>query len=66
MGHRIRVAASAQVEIIEQALQVFQEMKEHLESCTVCSDEAFCTVGGDAYHRLSDEKRRLKVIGLSE
>lgn len=63
MTHRLRVSATTQVEIIEDSLGVFSYMRDHLMSCTVCTDDSFCPLGSEAYDRVHEAKRRLKTVG---
>ena len=64
--HHLRVSASRQIEIINQSLAVYQEMKAHLESCTMCNDEGICTLGQESLSRLDDAQRRLRQIGFEQ
>ena len=66
MSHRFRVSTATQTAVIEDALKVYNEMKTHLESCTVCGDDVFCTIGAEIWTRLSEVQRRLKRIGYED
>ena len=63
MSHRFRVSTTTQVAVIEDALKVYIEMRDHLKPCTVCGDEAFCSIGAEIWTRLSEVQRRLKRVG---
>ena len=65
--HRLRISATRKIEIINQSLAVYNEMKDHLETCTLCDDEnGICPVGQEIHNRMEEAKERLRRIGFDQ
>jgi hypothetical protein len=63
--HQFRFSASRQIEIINQSLEVYEEMKDHLNSCTECNDDkGLCTGAKEIEDRLKAAQQQLQRIGL--
>jgi hypothetical protein len=67
MSHRLRISASKKLDIIEHSLAEYEDMKAHLETCTICNDEAgICESGQEIWSRVKEAQGRLRQIGFEQ
>jgi len=64
MSHRFRVSSGLQTATIEDALDVFNAMKEHLDFCGACCDEGLCPAAQVIQIQVDEARRQLKRIGI--
>lgn len=67
MAHHFRVSASRQFEIINESIAIYEEMRDHVSSCTVCDDEeGICALGQEIWKRVERAQNKLKQIGFEQ